>query len=263
LFPWRHVRPGSLDTVVVELATLVVVKEDVVGLSIVVVPAVVVDSDGPIEDVRDVELVKEPADVDADDVVSEISDVEDSVFVEDVTAVDVDVILVDTTAVGVADVELSEVGDSEVLDNDVTADVEAVVAVGVTKVVDVVEDSAVVIDVGEVDDVSVSVEDTIAADVDVALVDTTSVGVVDVALRESSEVLEKEATGDVDSVEAGGVRAVGVLETSIDVSDELGGVSVCDSIVGGATEVNVDSRLDSELKADAKEEFTTVELSIC
>jgi hypothetical protein len=236
----------------------------VVGLSTVVVTVVVVDSDGPIEDVRDVELVKEPADVDAD-VVIEISD-EVSVFVEDVTAADVDVTFVDTTAVGVVDVELAEVGDSsEVLDNDVTADVEAVVADGVANVVGVVEDSiSVVLDVGEVDDVSVSVEDAIAADVDDALVDTTSVDVVDVELREFSEVLEKEVTGDVDSVvTVGVVRAVGVLDGSIDVADELGGVSVCDSTAGGAADVDVGSRVVWGIKADVKEELTTVELPIC
>ena len=257
-----------MDTVVVELVARVLVTDDVVGLSTGVVAVVVVDSDDHTEDVRKVELVEESADVDAEYVVINIDDVDVSVLVEDVMGADVDVTLVDTTSVGVVDVELTEVGESsEVLDKDVTADAEAVVAVGVAKVVGVVDDSIeVVIDVGDVDDVSVFVEDVIAADVDVRLVDTTSVGVVDIELaelREFSEVLEKEVTGDVDSVVVGVVTAVGVLEGSVDVADELGGVSVCDSIAVGAAEVDVDSEAESEIKADVEEGLITVELSIC
>jgi len=128
---------GSLDTVVVELVTRVVVTDDDVGLSTVAIAVVVVDSDDPIEDVREVELVDEVDDV--------------SVLVEDVMAADVDVTLVDTTSVGVVDVELAEVGESsEVLDKEITGDVEAVVAVGVANVVSVVEDSADVADELEV-----------------------------------------------------------------------------------------------------------------
>ena len=258
-----------MDTVVVELVARVLVTDDVVGLSTGVVAVVVVDSDDHTEDVRKVELVEESADVDAEDVVINIDDVDVSVLVEDVMGADVDVRLVDTTSVGVVDVELTEVGESsEVLDKDVTADVETVVAVGVAKVVGVVEDSIdVAIDVGDVDDVWVFVEDVMAADVDVTLVDITSVGVVDIELaelRESSEVLEKEVTSDVDSVVVVGVvRAVGVLEGSVDVADELGGVSVCDSIAVGAAEVDVDSEAESEIKADVEEGLITVELSIC
>ncbi len=184
-----HVRTeGSLDTVVVELVTLVAVTDDVVGLSTVVAAVVVVDSDDPIEDVRDVELVKVPADVDAEDVVINIDDVDDvSVLVEDVMVADVDVTPVDTTSVGVVDVELVGVG-------------------------------------------------------------------------ESSEVLEKEVTGDAESVVVGVVRVVGVLEDSV---DELEGAIVCDSRAVGAADVDVDSAADSEIKADVKEELITVELFIC
>jgi hypothetical protein len=122
---------------VVELVTRVVVTDDDVGLSTVAIAVVVVDSDDPIEDVREVELVDEVDDV--------------SVLVEDVMAADVDVTLVDTTSVGVVDVELAEVGESsEVLDKEITGDVEAVVAVGVANVVSVVEDSADVADELEV-----------------------------------------------------------------------------------------------------------------
>ena len=121
----------------VELVTRVVVTDDDVGLSTVAIAVVVVDSDDPIEDVREVELVDEVDDV--------------SVLVEDVMAADVDVTLVDTTSVGVVDVELAEVGESsEVLDKEITGDVEAVVAVGVANVVSVVEDSADVADELEV-----------------------------------------------------------------------------------------------------------------
>jgi hypothetical protein len=117
--------------------TRVVVTDDDVGLSTVAIAVVVVDSDDPIEDVREVELVDEVDDV--------------SVLVEDVMAADVDVTLVDTTSVGVVDVELAEVGESsEVLDKEITGDVEAVVAVGVANVVSVVEDSADVADELEV-----------------------------------------------------------------------------------------------------------------
>ncbi|MGA8856462.1 MAG: hypothetical protein WB643_04765 [Candidatus Bathyarchaeia archaeon] len=181
---------GSLDTVVVELVTRVVVTDDDVGLSTVAIAVVVVDSDDPIEDVREVELVEGSADVDAEDVVIDIDEVDDvSVLVEDVMAADVDVTLVDTTSVGVVDVELAEVGESsEVLDKEVTGDVEAVVAVGVANVVSVVEDSA-------------------------------------------------------------------------DVADEL--EVVCDSRAVGAAEVDVDSEVESEMKADVEEELITVELSIC
>ena len=147
---------------------------------------VVVDSDESIEDVRDVELVEVSADVDAEEIVINIDDVEDvSVLVEDVMTTDVDVTLVDTTSVGVVDVELSEVGESsEVLDKDVTGDVEAVVAAGVVKVLSVAEDS-------------------------------------------------------------------------IDEADELEGVSVCDSRAVGAPEV------ESEIMADVEKELITVESSIC
>lgn len=136
----------------VELVTRVVVTDDDVGLSTVAIAVVVVDSDDPIEDVREVELVEGSADVDAEDVVIDIDEVDDvSVLVEDVMAADVDVTLVDTTSVGVVDVELAEVGESsEVLDKEVTGDVEAVVAVGVANVVSVVEDSADVADELEV-----------------------------------------------------------------------------------------------------------------
>lgn len=136
-----------MDTVVVELATLVVVMDDVVRLSTVVVAMVVVDSD-PIEEVREVELVEESSDVDAEDVMTNVDDVDDvSMLVEDVMVADVDVTLVDTPCEGVVVVELAEVEESsEVLDKEVTGDVEAVVAVGAAKVVGVVEDSIDVAD---------------------------------------------------------------------------------------------------------------------
>ena len=136
----------------VELVTRVVVTDDDVGLSTVAIAVVVVDSDDPIEDVREVELVEGSADVDAEDVVIDIDEVDDvSVLMEDVMAADVEVTLVDTTSVGVVDVELAEVGESsEVLDKEITGDVEAVVAVGVANVVSVVEDSADVADELEV-----------------------------------------------------------------------------------------------------------------
>jgi len=113
----------------------------------------------------------------------------------------------------------------------------------------------------------VLVEDVMAADVDVTLVDTTSVGVVDVELAEvgeSSEVLDKEITGDVEAVVAVGVaNVVSVVEDSADVADELEVVIVCDSGAVGAAEVDVDSEAESEIKADVEEELITVELSIC
>jgi hypothetical protein len=122
---------GSLDTAVVELVTLVAVTDDDVGPSAVVVAVVVVDPEDTVEDVREVELVEESADEDAE------------VLVEDVMAADdIDVTLVDTTSVGVMDVELVELGEfSEVLEKEVTGDVESVVVVGVVRVVGVLEDS--------------------------------------------------------------------------------------------------------------------------
>jgi hypothetical protein len=154
----------------------------VVVLSIVVVAVVVVDSD-------DVELVEESCDVAAEDVVVNVDGI--SVVVADVMGVDVVVTLVDTSSVGVVDVEPAEVGESsEVLDKDVTGDVEAVVVVGVAKV-------------------------------------------------------------------------VSVVEGSIDVADELEDVTVCDSRTVGAAEVDADSEVESEMSPEAEEELTTVELSIC
>ena len=156
------------------------------------IAVVVVGSDDPIEDVREVELVEESEDVDATDVVVNIDDVDDvSVLMIDVIGADVDVTLVDTTSVGVVDVELAEVG-------------------------------------------------------------------------ESSEMLEKEVTGDVESVVlVGTVGVVSVLEDSVDVADELKVAIVCDSRTVGGAEVDADSVVDSETEADVKEEPIRVELSIC
>jgi len=222
---------GSLDTVVVELVTLLVVTDCVAGFSTVVVAGVVIDCNDAIEDVREVELVEKSPEVNVEDV--NVDDVDDvSVLVEGVMKVEVDITLVDTTSAGVVDVELAEVIESS-----------------------------------EVDDVAVLVEGVMTTKVDVALVDATSAGVVDVELvdvRESSEVLDKEVTSDVeDVVVVGVVKVVSAVEGSIDVADELEGVIVCDSRVMDATEVGVGSEVESEMNADVEEGLVTVELSIC